>query len=513
MARLIPTKFEIYKDSVKDIKWGNYVNENILLATHQGMKKTVDLTDKVMQYAASAMPALSGKKTTLWDSLIGQGRVREVDSDEIEWSLKGSGRVETLAVENVMPGVKFPGHNHQEFQHKLDTEVYVPGDILAPEIAKDVQVVVQYLPVKDGIEDFIYTFVLADSSPEAYFEPELLEPGLKWIKIGSTYGEQSNDYGSMYFEGNTSYIRFRSDLTDWGKRVEVTNKADQLRLRVVATDDNGVPMKKFPDQIISWIEAEFLAQSKWEKELMSWYGRAIGKNIIDPSSGYHRRMGPGVMEFMEDSNVITYPLGNFSIDMIVDFLQEVGWDTISPENSNVVVKTGRMGMTQADRAIRELYTRLNVNVPFEKWVSSGSKYPGSSGEGFRIKQNSFLEVELFPFGSLRFEHLPLLDNRELNGGIVHPDTGLPLTSYMYFIMDYGLGSAGNVELLRRRDSEIYTYICGTWSPAGPINGRTNRAGFSAAHTRRSYELVAADTFGVRIKDVNLCAMVLPAVQY
>lgn len=96
MARLIPTKFQIYEDSVKDIKWGNYVNENILLATHPGMRKAVDLTDKVMQYAASAMPALSGKKATLWDSLIGSGRVREVEADEVEWSLKGSGRVETL---------------------------------------------------------------------------------------------------------------------------------------------------------------------------------------------------------------------------------------------------------------------------------------------------------------------------------------------------------------------------------------------------------------------------------
>ena len=70
-----------------------------------------------------------------------------------------------------------------------------------------------------------------------------------------------------------------------------------------------------------------------------------------------------------------------------------------------------------------------------------------------------------------------------------------------------------VELLKQADSEVYTYICGTWSPAGPINGRTNRAGFVATHPGRSYELKAADTFGVRIKDVNMCAMMLPAVQY
>ena len=83
----------------------------------------------------------------------------------------------------------------------------------------------------------------------------------------------------------------------------------------------------------------------------------------------------------------------------------------------------------------------------------------------------------------------MLDNRELNGSIVHPETGLPLTSYYYFIMDYGLGEgSGNLELIKQRDSEVYTYVCGTWSPAGPINGRTNRAGFTASHSGRYYEL-------------------------
>lgn len=512
MARLKPTKWEIYEESAKQAPYGNFISENVLLVNHPNSKKAAVLTDSVMQYAATARPALSGMKATLWDSLIGKGRERMVDADEVEWSLKGSGKIETIAKENLMPGVKFPGHDGSELQIKLDNPNFVPGDILAPEIAWDQQLIVQYLPIKDGL-DWIYTCKVVSLDPKSYFDPELLEANLKWIKTGAAYSEYSAGYGSFQTTGNISYIKFKTWLSDWGKKVEVTNKAHDLNLVLKPIDDKGVVMNGIPQQVISWIEAEFLVESKWEKELMCWYGRAAGKNIIDHTSGLHRRIGPGIMEFMEDANIITYPLGNFSIDALANFMMEVGWDSISPENANIVVKTGRMGMKQAHDSIRELYSMLNVQVPFDKFVSSGSSYPGSNSPGYKVLSPHFLQVDLHPYGSLTFEHLPLLDNRELNGGIVHPDTGLPLTSYMYFVMDYGLGSHGNVELLRRRDAEIYTYICGTYSPAGPINGRTGRGGFTASHGRRSYELVTADSFGARIKDVNLCLMLLPSVGY
>lgn len=512
MARLKPTKWEIYEEAAKEVPYGNYFSENVLLVNHPHSKKAADLTDKIMQYAATARPALSGKKATLWDSLIGQGRERMVDADEVEWSLKGSGKIETLAKENLMPGVKHPGHNFTELQVKLDNPNFVPGDIIAPEIAWDQQIIIQYLPVKDGL-DYIYTGQVVTMDPNAYFDPDLLEPNLKWIKVGASYGEASEGYGSFQVTGNNSYIRFKTWLSDWGKSVEITNKAHDLNLVLTPVNDKGLEIKQIPRQLISWIEAEFLVESKWEKELMIWYGRAAGKNIIDKTSGYHRRIGPGIMEFMEDANIITYPLGNFSIDALRDFMQEVGWDTISPENANIVVKTGRMGMMQAHDSIRELYNMLNVQVPWDKFVKSGDAYPGSNSPGYKVLNPTFLEVDLLPFGSLRFEHLPILDNRELNGGIVHPDTKLPLTSYMYFVMDYGLGSHGNVELLKKKDAEAFTYICGLWSPIGPINGKSGKGGFSAQHKRRSYELVAADTFGARIKDVNLCLLLLPSVTY
>lgn len=512
MARLIPSKFEIHRESTKNLKWANYANENILLATHPYSRKAVDLTDKIMQYTAAAMPSLSNASPTFWDSLFREGRVRTIDADEVEWSLRGDGKIETLAKENLHPGVLHPGHNFTEFQIKLDDERFVPGEIIAPKISKGTPVIVKYLPVKDGV-DFIYTVNLDTSDREAYFEPELLNPGLAWCKLGFAGSEASRQYGGTSFTSNMSYIRFKTHLSDWGKAVEVTNKAHQLNLKAVAVDDRGKPMEGYPDQIISWLEANMMAEGKAEKNAMIWYGRSLGKNIIDDSSGYHRRLGPGVEEFMEDANLLTYRTGSFDVDIIRDWLQEIGWDKISPQNSNIRIKTGRMGMTQAHDSIREKYTKLNVQVPWEKFITSGPSYPGSNSPGYKLTEPSFLSIDLFPYGSITFEHLPLLDNREFNGDLVHPNTGLPLSSYYYYIMDYGLGEAGNVELLKQKDSEVYAYTCGTWSPAGPINGRSNRAGFTSSHPGRYYTLQMADSFGVRIKDVNLCALIMPDIVY
>jgi hypothetical protein len=513
MIKQFPTKFQIYEESTKGLDWGNYANENILLHTFSQSKKARMLTDTIVNYVANQIPQMKSKKASLWDSFLKGGNERTVDSDEVEWLLKGSGYVEILQTENLYPNQKYVGHDHQEFQIKLDTERFKVGDVIAPDVAKDIQFIIQYLPVKDGL-DFIYTGVLADISEKAYFPNELLEPGIRWCKITSTYGEASRDYGSTWFDNQASYIKFRSSLSDWGKQFEVTNKAHQLNLKGVITDEKGLPMEQYPSQIISWVEAEFLAQAKWEKQMMIWYGRSIGKKVLDHSSGYHRRMGPGVEEFLEDSSLTTFPLDSFDPAIIRDFLIEARAN-LGYDGSVVEVGTGIGGMLQASDALRDIYNNLNVQTPFNTFVKTGaSTMPGSGIQGFGIKEAYFLEWECLPGLTIKFVHYPFLDDKEMNGAIVHPKTGIPLSSYKYYVMDWGLGTGGNVELLKREGAEGFAYICGTWSPAGPINGGTNSAGFSksASHPGRYYTLTAQDSFGVRVKDVQLCSIFLPTVQ-
>jgi hypothetical protein len=75
----------------------------------------------------------------------------------------------------------------------------------------------------------------------------------------------------------------------------------------------------------------------------------------------------------------------------------------------------------------------------------------------------------------------------------------------------GDGASSNIELLTRKDSQVHTYQCGTWSPLGPLNSGQSRGGFTCSGPNRSYILYHAETFGIRVKDVSLTAWFDPAV--
>lgn len=510
------SKFKIYEESAKQAKyWANYADENVLLVTHQHGKPWADLTAPVMKHVASAAPSLVSKRTPLQDWLQGSNRVTTIDSDYVRWKLKGTGEVQAEQIENMVPGANTtPGIQGTEFPIKLDVEWFVPGDVLCPDVAKEVQVVVQQKnPEADGT-GFIYYVQLVDRNLNNFFPVELLEPGLKWIKIDSVYGEGSEGYGSTVFAG-MSYIEFESDLTDYGKTVEVTNKAHDLNLRVQTCDDNGNTIDGYPDQIISYIEAEFLAQAKWEKELRLFYGRSAGKNIIDNTIGYHRRIGPGLIEFLEDGNRIPYPIDGGSLEMFENWLQAIWFDRVAPGQRNIVMYTGQAGLQLWNKWVTERYANSSIPSDFNTFVGNGKSYDSKNSRGLKFPNAYFTETTLFPFGSVRVEHWPILDSTWLNGSLVHPLTGLPLSSYEFIVLDYGLGSGAgsNIELLKRRDAEAYTYVCGTWSPLGAINGKTGRGGFVSTGPQRRYQLFHTDTYGLRIEDVTLTAHFYPTVQF
>lgn len=506
------SKFKIYQENTSiNNYWANYADENVLLKTHPRVKPVTDLTDPVMKYVSTSAPSLMDKRTALMDFLMGTGRTRTIDTDWVSWKLKGTGEIHAIALENLIPNNEFPGIANQLIPIKLNAQFYVEGDVICTDIAKDNQLIVEGLPERDG-SGWIYYCRVVDRDGTTYFPQELLEPGLSWIKIDAVYGEASRGYGSTRYSG-MSYLEFASSLTDYGKQVEVTNKAHQLNLRMEFYDSNDVKLEQYPAQIISYIEAEFLAEAKWEKEKRLFYGRSSGDQLIDPSSGYHRRIGPGLIEFLEDGNHIPFPVSGGSLDMFEDFLQSIWFDRVDPSRRNVVAYTGQGGLKLWRDWLAEKDLLNHYYKNFTDATRSATSYDQKNYSGYKINTSQPTEASFFPFGSFRVEHWPIFDNTTLNGGILHPETGLPLSSYQFVILDYGMGDgvSSNIELIKRKDSEVYTYQCGVWSPVGPLNSGAGRGGFTSSGPNRSYILYHADTLGLRVKDVSLTAWFDPAV--
>lgn len=506
---LVPTQFAISKVTKKDLAIANYTSENVLLKANPRVKMWQDLTDGVLEYVATQSPNIYGMHTSLIKSFSNANAIRYVNSEWVQWSLKGNGKAKVISMENMMPGVKTPGIEHSEITIKVNKNFWKSSDTVYPELAPTMEFTVQGDGVSDGT-GFIYTLIYHTTEAMEYVDPSLLEQGLIWIKRGSTVSEGSREYGSSYV-GGTSFITFRSNLTSWSKSHETTDKGWATLLKLTAVDANGNKIPGFKDMIITFGEAEFEAQSKYEHEQVLFWSQAAGKNIIDPSTGYYRRIAPGMIQWYMDGNMTPYSTANFSVDHIKNIIRSFMYGRVMPKNSNIVVECGLGLLELVNDALTEKFSVRPIERSQDLYIKPGSSFPGSKQKGFTLTNPQFLGFDMFPYGSVEFKHLPILDNEELLGGLRHPVTGYPLTSYWGFIKNIGIGTTNNVELLKKKNSYFRTYQCGVWSPAGPIMGQ-NKRGFVATSGQRGYKLLAGDTFGTRVKDVKRTLFLHPAIE-
>lgn len=518
--RQILSKFKVFEEPGDAHFWGNLASENVLLANYPSVQTTTDLSSNPIELLETVSPGKS--ITPLSDFLMKSGRVVKVATETVTWKLRTAGKIYPIAVSKIYEG-EYPGLQATKFPIHLNSDIYVEGDILSPVIAPDLEV--RVMRDENGAGDnyglgdgFVYTVQLVAANLDTYFPPEMLEPGIQWFSADRTaYGEASGGYGSWSLNG-TGYISFQTSMSDVARRARVTNKAHELHmLRIQPCDQNGNRMEKMHDKIINKIEAEFILANKREKENTLFWGRSAGKNIIDETSGHYVRRGAGMVEFMEDGNELEYPLYGGSIEIFEDFLQSM-WAAAgtNPDSRNVVLYTGIGGYTLWNRWLSARYATSGIPQDFNTFVGKTSSWDSKNAQGLVLGTAQFVETKLFPYGSIRVEHWPTLDDREMNGGLLHPDTGLPLSSYQFYLLDFGTGSGNesNIDLLERDTSqEVYTHLCGVWSPAGPINTMTAKnAGFHASHEHAYYDLLYRNTFGIRINNINKLARFIPAIR-
>lgn len=510
MRSIRAAEVNFYEDNVGYDYYANVYDENILLSNVPHIKGYEDITDMPVEYLASTMPSIAKQKTIFTKFLEGSGRVRMVDAEDVLWRLKGTGNSRIKSLGNINE-VECPGLGDTLFWFYTDDDLHVEGDVLAPLAAMGINIVLQSNAKPYG-EGYKHEAQLAEGSDCDYVDPELFDDGQEWIKIDSIYGEASYGHGSHYHNGS-SFVEFMATLTTYRKQLEVTDKANAINLRMRFCDASGNKMDDMPDRIITKAEAVFIADIKWEKELRKLVGASVGRSMIDPSSSYHRRAGAGIFPMMRHAINIPYNTeGPNVIDMMESEFQAVWLDRVDMQNRDIVVATGTAGLIKAQNDLEKKRRELGI-------VLQGSDYTRRGGTQInpRVASQEFptqrpLKYNFAPWGSVTFEHWPILDSHYITGTIKHPITGLPASSYMYFVVDYGVGRGmgSNIELLKKRNSEYYTYICGTHSPRGPINTITDRSSFVATHKGAFYTLVYGSVDGIRVKDLTRLMLFRPS---
>lgn len=507
-----PSDFLVSKISRKHLVHGNYTDENALIVSNPDVPYWDMAKDKVLDYIASASPNIYAQEGGLY-KYFAKGGIEYVDSSTHRHRLRGTGKVMCIAVENIMKGVKYPGVNHSEVMIKLDQALYQSSDTIYPEHDPSLRFSVQGNPIPDST-GHIYRLVLHSRSSNAYVDPEILEQGVIWRKGGATFSEASGEYGSSYTPGGTSIYTYESNLGSYSKQHEVTDQAYLYALKLKALNKDGKVMSNFPDKILPMPEGEFFAQVRTERENDLFWGRAAGKNVIDVSTGLHRKIGEGIVEFFRDGNIRPYNRSRFSVGFLKSIFNKFFYGKVTPGRANITVWAGLGLMELVDEALTKEYARLPIERAYKDYVKPGATYTGSNTQGKILSDITFLGFDLKPYGRIEFKHLPMLEDTESFGGRVDKRTGKPEMSYWGFVNDLGIGTGQNIKILRRKESEQYTYVCGALSPVGYINRKSGKAtGYHSADAVRRYTVHYAIQEGVTCKDTKRTMFLYPADRF
>lgn len=504
-----PSGWKISKIAANDFVYANFTDENVLFKHNPSYTPWVDLTrGKALETIASISKNIYGKSSSMLDMFKTNGTTMYSDSEYIRWSLKGTNNTKVYALENLQRDNPTPCIGFSPIVMKFSHGLWVSSDVIYPENNPSIEFMINEV-VSDGTA-YNYTLQLKTRSEYDYVEQDVLEPNIVWCKRGANHSEASGEYGSSQIKGGPSIITFQTQLGSYSKSHEITDKAAHNILRMRAKDAQNNLIPNFPDQFVHFDEAEFHLEVKHERAASLFWGRDAGYNLIDPTTGFHRRTSPGALEFYEDGNLLEYDETNFTVDFLREQFKSFFYGRVSPENARIKVKAGIELLSLVNKALTKEYAMKPTQKPYADFVKDGKSFPGSNQPGKHLTDPQFMGFDLFPYGTIEFEHFPILDDVEMNGGMVHPQTGRPLTSYWGFIDDIGIGVGNNLKHYILKGSEYFNYICGTYSPAGAIDVN-NSKGFVCTHGKRSYKMVYSVIEGVMMTDTKRSLFLHPSV--
>jgi len=415
--------------------------------------------------------------------LAGTGREVEITSNEFTWQLRGASTRPLIYSGAAKTGT--PGKGITEITLDYDENWFKPGDIISPGSPKD-QVRIKEFAGRVG--NYYRYIGVPNTSDLTYFVPlKYFKPGTKWTKLFSQYGEGSSQSGS------TTYalpMELKSRISRYRKEYQITGDVMDEVLAVKVPDSTG----KMHTMWMHYAEAEFWKQ--WARELAigNMYSRST--NRVEDSSGRMTFSGPGIDEYLEDSNRSTY--NTLTTKLLEEFIMDIQYSRVAPGTGRKLkVLTGEYGMIAFHRAVTENFTKSGFITLDTTVIQKDSSPYHSNGLSYgaqftRYKMANGAEIELI--------HNPLQDDRTIHFDI-DPITGYPYESQKFYFLDFsGEGSESNIVRIKKRGANVLAYVAGLRSPFS--RGRNE----NAAHTGDWYTMTVHDQCGVKITDVTKCGV-------
>lgn len=243
-----------------------------------------------------------------------------------------------------------------------------------------------------------------------------------------------------------------------------------------------------------WVNyAEWVAMSQWfnEVEKSLWYStfsaNAQGVTTTKGSNGLPVYEGAGIRQQIAPANKRTYT--KLTEKIIRDFLIDLSYNVSPDSQRKFVAFTGEYGFAEFDRAMKD--SASTFTLVDSKFITGSGQELALGGQFVTYRGLNGTEITL--------KHLPLyddvVDNRRL-----HPETGRPLESYRFTILDFGInGGESNIVKVHKKDSEFVSwYIEGSCGPMGTKKNSSSSSSIDGYTTHMLSEC------GIMIKNPTSC---------
>lgn len=411
--------------------------------------------DKVGSILAYAFGRQENNVLTLLTG--GIGNTLTVNNREYEWDLHSENDRSILVTTTSPDGGSTPGYQRTSFRIFLEEKWFDATDILVSD--DGTQVLISGEPYQDGAS-WVYTAFVSNPNV-AFIAPSQIAAGARFSKDYSVVPEYSVKGGGHGFQ---TPIKLRNQLTTLRKSYKVTRNAAKAVMVI------ELPNPENPNEKTRlWTKhEEWTAMSKWYRELdRSYIYSTYSKNALGEETlqGENRRpiyQGAGLRQQIAASNRRYYT--RLSFEILDEFLLDLSYSNNQwGGDTHFVALTGKMGMREFDRAIKEYAKGNNITV-----TTSGTFISGSGDE---LDFDGYFKTVHFMNGiSLSVKEFAPYDDIVRNR-TVHPKTLKPLESYRFTIMNIGKDKNGNANLRKTAltDSEMMMWhVAGSTDPFGGV---------------------------------------------
>lgn len=422
----------------------------------------------------------------------GIGNTLTVTNREYEWDLHSqSDRAIEIAEDSPDATNATPGYAGQPFRIILAEKQYeVTDNLVGDDGVTTVHVIAE--PFQNSSGGFVYTVQLTDPNPQSFCDPELIKLGARWSKEFSSVEEYSSKGGG---HGYSTPYKLRNQLTTLRKTYKVSREAAKAVMIIELFSPDGSQSTKLWTKLAEWTAMAY------------WY-REIDKSFIysvynKDSQGYVRLQGEnkrpiyhgaGFREQISPANKRYYT--KLTYEILDEFLLDLSYAASKwGGNHKFVALTGKMGMREFDRAIKEYTRGNNITVTDHgTFITGKGDNLGFDGYFRTVKFMNGIELTVKEFAP----YDDIVRNRAL-----HPITLKPIESYRFTILNFGRKNGrSNIRKVAMKDSDMAMWhVNGSTDPYGGVAKSISTMRSSGID---GYEVHFLSQCGIMVEDPTSC---------